>query len=414
MYRTPHPAGAGVHNPLPHASEHTDGTDDIQDATNAVKGLATPAQITTLEAALQGFTDVNAALAAANATIDVNGEAITGVGNLTIAGDIQLNNGEYLKGRRNTGNASVDLIGYSSGTDDVWIRGSDSIIFASTGVALMTFLASGGKLAIGTTSFPSGGASGGKILVQGDSVSAATGVAANTSVLQSIAGECWVVNDSDTATQLSPHSKRAPSTMYDNGPGVDQMRETRIPHFPGGGKIIYVAEDRRARLAELTTAEFNRLTPEQRQIVFEETFAERNARLSDSQPLEVGGWEAKEDTAEAEHAAKVQAKEDYDAAYTFYVAQRNAIAPLVAAWDQAKANFVAYQDAVKQYESAVIARDRWEQLSGKAKARVREPPEAGDAPVGVLAPVGKRPTEPVEPVNVGDPGKFTRRSDPFV
>lgn len=36
-----------------HASDHTDGTDDIQDATNAQKGLATAAQITALEG-LQG------------------------------------------------------------------------------------------------------------------------------------------------------------------------------------------------------------------------------------------------------------------------------------------------------------------------------------------------------------------------
>ena len=36
--------------PTTHAASHTDGTDDIQDATNAVKGLATAAQITALEA----------------------------------------------------------------------------------------------------------------------------------------------------------------------------------------------------------------------------------------------------------------------------------------------------------------------------------------------------------------------------
>ena len=36
--------------PTAHAASHTDGTDDIQDATNAVKGLATAAQITALEA----------------------------------------------------------------------------------------------------------------------------------------------------------------------------------------------------------------------------------------------------------------------------------------------------------------------------------------------------------------------------
>jgi hypothetical protein len=49
-------------NPTAHASEHVDGTDDIQDATNAQKGLATAAQITDLEAnnALRK-TDVNQA-----------------------------------------------------------------------------------------------------------------------------------------------------------------------------------------------------------------------------------------------------------------------------------------------------------------------------------------------------------------
>jgi len=40
-------------DPNNHASNHTDGTDDIQNATNAQKGLATAAQITTLESAEQ-------------------------------------------------------------------------------------------------------------------------------------------------------------------------------------------------------------------------------------------------------------------------------------------------------------------------------------------------------------------------
>jgi hypothetical protein len=39
-------------DPTAHATKHVDGTDDIRDATNALKGLATPAQITTLEANL--------------------------------------------------------------------------------------------------------------------------------------------------------------------------------------------------------------------------------------------------------------------------------------------------------------------------------------------------------------------------
>jgi len=43
--------------PTNHGSTHTDGSDDIQDATNSQKGLATAAQITTLE-----FLDANSAL----------------------------------------------------------------------------------------------------------------------------------------------------------------------------------------------------------------------------------------------------------------------------------------------------------------------------------------------------------------
>ena len=42
--------GTDARTPTAHAASHTDGTDDIQDATNAVKGLATAAQITALEA----------------------------------------------------------------------------------------------------------------------------------------------------------------------------------------------------------------------------------------------------------------------------------------------------------------------------------------------------------------------------
>jgi len=38
--------------PKAHASDHTDGTDDIQSATNLQKGVATAAQITALELAV--------------------------------------------------------------------------------------------------------------------------------------------------------------------------------------------------------------------------------------------------------------------------------------------------------------------------------------------------------------------------
>lgn len=42
-------ANTGTRDPNAHASEHTDGTDDIQDATASVKGVATAAQITKLD-----------------------------------------------------------------------------------------------------------------------------------------------------------------------------------------------------------------------------------------------------------------------------------------------------------------------------------------------------------------------------
>jgi len=73
--------------PAAHAASHTDGTDDIQDATAAQKGLATAAQITKLDGieALADVTDetnVLAALAATVAAKDVGGGAITNVGNV--------------------------------------------------------------------------------------------------------------------------------------------------------------------------------------------------------------------------------------------------------------------------------------------------------------------------------------------
>ena len=68
-----------------HATRHTNGDDDIQDATAGQKGLATAAQITKLDAieAAADVTDeanVRAALAALTATADMNGQTITNVG----------------------------------------------------------------------------------------------------------------------------------------------------------------------------------------------------------------------------------------------------------------------------------------------------------------------------------------------
>ena len=57
---------ADSHPPADHASEHTDGTDDIQSATGAQKGLATAAQITKLNGIATAATDdttVNAHIA---------------------------------------------------------------------------------------------------------------------------------------------------------------------------------------------------------------------------------------------------------------------------------------------------------------------------------------------------------------
>jgi len=64
------------HHAQAHAADHTDGTDDIQNATAAQKGLATATQITKLDGieALADVTDsgnVNAAGATMNADTDV-------------------------------------------------------------------------------------------------------------------------------------------------------------------------------------------------------------------------------------------------------------------------------------------------------------------------------------------------------
>lgn len=47
----------GSNAPQAHKTSHTDGSDDIRDATNALKGLATAAQITALEANTQSLVD---------------------------------------------------------------------------------------------------------------------------------------------------------------------------------------------------------------------------------------------------------------------------------------------------------------------------------------------------------------------
>ena len=70
-------AGGGV--PAAHAASHTDGTDDIQSATNAQKGLATAAHITAVEANTLKVTNAN------------HSGDVTGSGALTIANDAVTN-----------------------------------------------------------------------------------------------------------------------------------------------------------------------------------------------------------------------------------------------------------------------------------------------------------------------------------
>ena len=78
------PVGAAA--PLSHATSHTDGSDDIQSATDAQKGLATAAQISKLDniEPLANVTDeanVRTALAAATASVTFNNQALTtGIG----------------------------------------------------------------------------------------------------------------------------------------------------------------------------------------------------------------------------------------------------------------------------------------------------------------------------------------------
>jgi len=64
--------------PAPHAASHTNGTDDIQNATNTQKGLATPAQITVLEAALANV--VEDTTPQLGGDIDLNSKNITAAG----------------------------------------------------------------------------------------------------------------------------------------------------------------------------------------------------------------------------------------------------------------------------------------------------------------------------------------------
>jgi len=387
-----------------------DATIQVQPAEGAfVDGDKTKLNDIETAADVTDFTNVNAALAAATSAVTIKSSTV-----------------DLLKLDR-TANADVDDIVYmgvsalsSSANDYFWIgNGTPS---ANRHLRL---LLNSGSLMQGAASLPSGGASGGKILVQGDSVTAATGVVTNTSVLQSIAGEQWVVNDSDTATQISPHSKRAPSTMYDLGPGIDQMRETRIPNFPNGGKVIYVAEDRRARLAELTVGQLNQLTPGQRQTIHEETFAERNARLPELEPLIVGDWEAQQDSEEADHNNKVANKSNYDAeksthdsAMSDYQAAVDTITPLIEDWDTKDKAYKTYLKSLDQWEADLFARDRWEQLTKKAKKEVREPEQPGSKPSTVNPPAGKRPELPYKPAELRadpeHPGDFKRRANPFV
>ena len=83
-------ANTGPRPPTSHASNHTDGTDDIQNATAAQKGLATAAQITKLDGveALADVTDatnVDAAGAVMETLVDAKGDIFAASAADTIA-----------------------------------------------------------------------------------------------------------------------------------------------------------------------------------------------------------------------------------------------------------------------------------------------------------------------------------------
>lgn len=76
-------------NPTAHASEHTDGTDDIQNATAAQKGLATAAQITKLDGIEAGAdvtdaTNVDAAGAVMESDVDAKGDIFVATADNTV------------------------------------------------------------------------------------------------------------------------------------------------------------------------------------------------------------------------------------------------------------------------------------------------------------------------------------------
>jgi len=91
----------------PHASDHTDGTDDIQDATAAQKGVATAAQITKLDGieALADVTDPTVTLAAA-----------------VIADNVLLRGDGGVRGVQATGITVADTTDNISGVGDIEVK----------------------------------------------------------------------------------------------------------------------------------------------------------------------------------------------------------------------------------------------------------------------------------------------------
>ena len=89
--------GSSLHTPKVHKDSHTDGTDDIRSATNAQTGLATAAQVTKLESALQADGSVQM-----TGDLDMNGNVLylneTGVDAITMVGDsiVVYNNSNYI------------------------------------------------------------------------------------------------------------------------------------------------------------------------------------------------------------------------------------------------------------------------------------------------------------------------------
>lgn len=139
--------GAGILAPAAHATSHTDGSDDIQDATAAQKGVATAVQITKLDA-IEALADVTDAtnVNAAGAVMQID------IGNAGVVGRIRRTGAEAYTTIKDATAEAVDPIVSNDNTEDyevgsIWLNTTADKAFiaidVSTGAAIW--------LRIGTT-----------------------------------------------------------------------------------------------------------------------------------------------------------------------------------------------------------------------------------------------------------------------